>query len=188
MNDHETGLQPALSRWVLATYGLGTIVGAGIYVVIGKVAGEAGALTPLSFLAAAIAAAMTGLSYAELSARVPESGGSAAFIARGFDRRWLTGIAGWALIATGLVSAATITTGFVGYLGVFLPVPRTVAIVLAAALLTAVAAIGVRQAAWFMMLTTALQIAGLLLVIVYLGPQLVHFPPAFSAALSSGPG
>ena len=188
MNDHETCLQPALSRWVLATYGLGTIVGAGIYVVIGKVAGEAGALTPLSFLAAAIAAAMTGLSYAELSARVPESGGSAAFIARGFDRRWLTGIAGWALIATGLVSAATITTGFVGYLGVFLPVPRTVAIVLAAALLTAVAAIGVRQAAWFMMLTTALQIAGLLLVIVYLGPQLIHFPPAFSAALSSGPG
>lgn len=187
MTDTETALQPALSRWVLAIYGLGTIVGAGIYVVIGKVAGEAGALAPLAFLAAAIAAAITALCYAELSARVPESGGSAAFIARGFDRRWLTGIAGWGLIATGLVSAATITTGFVGYVGVFLSMPRPLAIGLAAALLTAVAAIGVRQAAWFMIATTALQIAGLLLVIVYLGGELVHFPAAFSATLSSEP-
>lgn len=187
MSGTETSLKPTLSRWMLAVYGIGTILGAGIYVVVGKVAGEAGALAPLSFLAAAIAAGFTGLSYAELSARIPESGGSAAFIARGFNRRWLTAVAGWALIATGLVSAATIVTGFVGYLAVFVPVSPTAAIPLVAAALTLVASIGVRQAAWFMVLTTALEIGGLFLVIGFLGGELVHFPQSFAAALDNAP-
>lgn len=172
---------------MLAVYGIGTILGAGIYVVVGKVAGEAGALAPLSFLIAAIAAGFTGLSYAELSARIPESGGSAAFIARGFDRRWLTGIAGWALIATGLVSAATITTGFVGYLAVFLPVPSHLAIPVIVGVLTGIAVMGVREAAWFMVLTTALEVGGLLLVIAFVGGELANFPAVFTNALNQAP-
>ncbi|WP_230281668.1 APC family permease [Croceicoccus sp. Ery15] len=187
MANRETALKPALSRGMLAVYGIGTILGAGIYVVVGKVAGEAGALAPLAFLAAAVAAGFTGLSYAELSARIPESGGSAAYIARGFNRRWLTGITGWALILTGLVSAATITTGFAGYLSVFVALPDALLVPLVAGVLTAVAAMGVKQAAWFMALTTALEIGGLLLVIGFLGGELAHFPAAFGAALDAGP-
>jgi len=180
------GLSRTLSRWSLAIYGLGTILGAGIYVVVGKVAGHAGALAPFAFLIAAIAAGFTGFSYAELSGRVPESGGSAAFIARGFSRKALTTIAGWALIATGLVSAATITTGFVGYMGVFIEVSPLFAIPLAVGMITFVAAIGVKEAVWLMILTTALEVSGLVIVMVFAGPAIADYPARFADALEAG--
>lgn len=187
MADQEPpGLSRSLSRWPLAIYGLGTILGAGIYVVVGKVAGHAGALAPVAFLIAAVAAGFTGLSYAELSGRVPESGGSAAFIARGFSRKALTTVAGWALIATGLVSAATITTGFVGYLGVFVDVSPLLAVPLAVGLITFVAAIGVKEAVWLMILTTAMEVSGLLIVMAFAGPALADYPARFTAALETG--
>lgn len=62
--------QPQLARKIglllLTLYGLGTILGAGIYVLIGKVAGEAGMFAPLAFIVAAGIAAITGLSYSKL--------------------------------------------------------------------------------------------------------------------------
>ncbi|PEQ13425.1 hypothetical protein B2G71_08350 [Novosphingobium sp. PC22D] len=179
-------LKPALPRWQLAVYGLGTILGTGIYVVVGKVAGEAGALAPVSFLVAAVAAALTALSYAELSARFPESGGSAAFIDHGFGRRWLTSVAGWALIATGLVSAATSANGFAGYLGVFVDLPPAIVVPAAVLALTLVAAKGVEEAAWFMLVTTALEVLGLVIVIVFAGGALSGYPEAARDALAAG--
>ncbi|GGD65711.1 APC family permease [Croceicoccus mobilis] len=180
-------LEPALSRWVLAIYGLGTILGAGIYVVVGKVAGEAGSLAPVAFLVAAVAAWLTGLSYGELSARIPESGGSAAFVARAFNRQWLTAFIGWAIIATGLISAATITSGFVGYLAVFVALPKYLVVPLVIAALAAIAAIGVKEAAWTMIATTALEVLGLLLVIGFAGGSLADFPATFAQGLDAPP-
>ena len=189
---HETGNGENLSRSIstpmLAIYGLGTVLGAGIYVVIGDIIGQAGALAPFAFLLAAGAAAFTALSYAELGARVPQSGGSAAFVAEGFGRDGLTWIAGWALIATGLVSAATITTGFVGYLGVFVEVSKWWAVPLLVGTLTFVAAVGVKQSAWFMGITTAAGVVGLLVVIFVAGGDLGAYPRAAEAALAQDGG
>lgn len=65
--------QPILKRsmnlLILTFYGLGTIIGAGIYVLIGEVAAVAGSFMPLSFLLAGFIALFTGLSYAELASR-----------------------------------------------------------------------------------------------------------------------
>ena len=57
---------------MLIFYGLGNIFGAGIYVLIGEMAGLAGIYIPLSFLLACIIVSFTALSYAELSARYPD--------------------------------------------------------------------------------------------------------------------
>lgn len=179
------GFARDISPALLAIYGLGTVLGAGIYVVIGKIAGEAGMLTPLAFLLAAAAAALTAFSYAELSGRVPESGGSAAYVAEGFGRKYLTMFVGWALIATGLVSAATITTGFIGYANVFFPISKSWGVPALIGALTLVAAIGVRQSAWFMGLTTAAGIVGLLIVIVAAGGGIADYPARFSAGIGS---
>lgn len=169
-------LRRTLTPLSLSLYGLGTILGAGIYVVIGKIAGEAGLLAPASFLLAAFAAAFTALSYVELATRIPLSGGSTAYVAEAFRLRALTAMVGWGIIATGIVSAATITTGFVGYLGVFVDWPKVWVIPACVAGLTAVAAIGIKQSAWFMGLTTFAGLVGLAIVLVTAGGNLASYP------------
>jgi amino acid transporter len=163
-------------------YGLGTVVGAGIYVVIGEIIGIAGALTPVAFLLAALAAGFTALSYAELCTRVPESGGSASFVAAGFGSRLLTGLAGWGIVATGIVSAATIVTGFVGYSEVFVDISKWWAVPILTAVLTGFAVAGIQQSSWFMALTTIAGVLGLALVVAYGANDLGNYPAQFAAA------
>ena len=71
-------LKRAFTLPLLTFYGLGTILGAGIYVLIGEVAGNAGMAAPFAFIIAALLATFSALSYAELSARYPLSAGEAA--------------------------------------------------------------------------------------------------------------
>ena len=70
-------LRRSLSLPLVVLYGLGNILGAGVYVLIGKVAGEAGYMAPLSFLVASMVALITAFSFCELSSRFPVSGGAA---------------------------------------------------------------------------------------------------------------
>ncbi|HSS66681.1 MAG TPA: amino acid permease, partial [Gammaproteobacteria bacterium] len=69
--------QPALKRslglGLISLYGLGNILGAGIYVLVGKVVGTAGVHAPLAFVVAAMVAALSAFTYGELAARYPVS-------------------------------------------------------------------------------------------------------------------
>jgi APA family basic amino acid/polyamine antiporter len=85
MIDQPATLNRTLSFWQLTFYGVGTILGAGIYVLIGEVAAVAGMWTPLSFIMAALLAALTGLSFAELSSRFPLSAGEAVYVKQGLN-------------------------------------------------------------------------------------------------------
>ena len=112
-----------LNLGLLTLYGVGTILGAGIYVLIGEVAARAGPGAPVSFLVAGVLAALTGLSFAELSARYPRSAGEAIYVQEAFAVQWLSTLLGLLVAFTGVVSAATIVVGFHGYLSVFVSVP-----------------------------------------------------------------
>lgn len=184
--DRANGLRRTLSPFMLSLYGLGTILGAGIFVVTGDIVSEAGLLAPVSFLFAALAAALTALSYVELSTRIPLSGGSAAYVSHAFGRKAVTALVGWGMIAAGLVSAATITTGFHGYLGVFVDWPKSLVVPAGVLVLTTVAAAGVKQSAWFMGLTTAAGIAGLVMVLVAAGGNLTSYPQQLGELSSIG--
>ena len=85
-------LRRILTLWPLIFYGLGVIVGAGIYVAMGAVLNRAGTAAPLSFLLAGIAAGLTGLCYAELAGRFPEASGSVAYVRHGFQSERLAGL------------------------------------------------------------------------------------------------
>lgn len=150
---------------MLSIYGAGTILGAGIYVLIGKVAGEAGYWLPLAFVVAALAAAINALTYAELASRQPKAGGPVAYVEKAFAQPWLTQLLAWMIVTTGVVSAATITSGFAGYVGYFIDLaqwwPKTLLLVI----LGSLAARGARASAWFMAITTSLGVIGLLMVI-----------------------
>ncbi len=138
---------PTLSRSLNLTqvtlYGLGNILGAGVYVLIGKVAGEAGYLAPFSFLIASVIAGLTAFSFCELSSRYPVSAGEAVYVQKGFNIPQLSLWIGLLVILTGIVSAATITKGFTGYLGVFINIPDKLVIISLLLLLCAVAISGV---------------------------------------------
>ncbi len=169
-------LKRTLSLVQITFYGLGTILGAGIYVLVGKVAGDAGMYAPVSFVVAAIVAALTGLSYAELCARYPKSAGVAFYTHQGFGRRWLSVTAGFLIILTGLVSAATLANGFVGYLHVFIALPDWLAITLLVLALGVLAAWGIDESAMAITLITLIEVGGLLLILFVAGGNLAALP------------
>ena len=140
-------LKRSLPFWLLVLYGLGTTVGAGIYVLVGKVAGAAGMQAPIAFLAAALLAGTAALAFAELAARYPLSAGEAAYVDAAFGRPWLTLLVGLAVVAAGLISSATITLGFAGYLRAFVDVPPPFAVAGVVVLLGLLAAWGIAESA-----------------------------------------
>ncbi len=169
-------LKRSLSLPLLTLYGLGTILGAGVYVLIGEVAGRAGMLAPLAFLLAALVAGLTAFSYAELAARYPRSAGEAVYVQAAFHWQGLAAMVGYAVMLTGIVSAATIATGFVGYLDVFVELPDWVAITLLVVLLAALAAWGIDISARIAAVIALIEIAGLILVVVLAGSSLSSLP------------
>jgi APA family basic amino acid/polyamine antiporter len=174
---------PSLRRDVgltlFALYGTGNIIGAGIYVLVGKVAGEAGYLAPLAFVLAAIIAGLTGLSYGELAARYPVSAGEAVYLHKAFGRRWLSMGAGFLIALAGLVSAATMARGFVGYFNQFVAIDATFTIVTLISVLTLIAIRGIAESARAAALLTLVEAGGLLWIIMVASPnvaQLAELP------------
>jgi len=168
--------QPALKRDVglglFVLYGVGNIIGAGIYVLVGKVAGEAGMLAPFAFVLAALIAGLSGLSYGELGARYPLSAGEAVYVYRAFNRRILSVAVGLLISLAGLVSAATMARGFVGYLHVFFAVPAWLVVLVLIALLTLIALRGIAESARVAAALTLIEVGGLLWVIAVASPSL----------------
>lgn len=161
---------------LLTLYGLGTILGAGIYVLVGKVAGIAGFYAPVAFLVSAIVAVFTGISYAALCARYPRSAGEAVYVYQAFASTRLSKLVGYLVIATGVVSAATMINGFIGYLAVFIDLPKSIAITLVAVSITLIACWGINQSVTIAATITAIEIVGLLLVIFALRSALWEIP------------
>lgn len=162
--DTRTSLRRTIGPRQLVFYGTGTILGAGIYALVGKVAGVAGQLAPLSFMIAALIAGINAYAYARLAARYPRSGGEAEYIYQGFGRQWFSNLIGWLVVFTGVVSAATLATGFVGYFQVFYPLPDWLVTSGLLAVLMTIAIAGVRESAWFVVVVTLIEISGLLIV------------------------
>lgn len=163
----EAGLTRSLGLVTVTFYGLGTIVGAGIYVLLGSVAGLAGQWMPYAFLLAGLIAASTALSYAELSARLPHCAGASVYIQTAWQQKSLSIMVGWMLVLTGIVSAAAIANGFVGYLNEFLDTNPVVAITGLVCGLGLIAALNMQASARLVLLVTLLEVGGLLLVIGY---------------------
>jgi basic amino acid/polyamine antiporter, APA family len=160
----------------LTLYGLGTILGAGIYVLVGEVAGKAGTAAPIAYLVAAAIALLSGLAYAELAARHPVSAGAAGYVDEAFDLSWLTIVVGWTVVFTGVVSAATLISGFVGYLAVFVELPAFLVITVLALAMGALAAWGIAVSASAVAAITVVETLGLVLVIGLSADALAELP------------
>lgn len=151
----------------LVIYGVGDILGAGIYAVIGKIAGLSGSMVWASFLVSLFVAALTALSYAELSSRVPQSGGVACFIHRAFRTDWLSILVGWLMFCTCLVSMATLSKAFAGYFNTFAPmIPAWLVILALFSGLAFVNFKGMEESSALNIFCTSVEVTGLMIVII----------------------
>jgi amino acid transporter len=186
-------LQRRLTLPLLILYGLGVTVGAGIYVLVGLTAAEAGLYAPVSFLLAALVVAFTGFSYSELSTRFPVSAGEAAYVRNGLKSRKLALVVGLLVAASGVVSAAAVSIGAGAYLSQIVPVPSMVLAILIIIALGGAAAWGILESVTFAAILTLVEIAGLVLVVFFgfkLKPDLLEdigqLIPPFTAEAWTG--
>ena len=116
--DHR--LRKELGALDLVVFGVGVIIGAGIFVLTGRVAAtNSGPALALSFLFAAIACGLAGLCYAEMASTVPVAGSAYtySYATMGEFAAW---IIGWDLVLEYAMGAATVGVGWSGYLVSFL--------------------------------------------------------------------
>ncbi|MBN2905676.1 MAG: amino acid permease [Rhodobacteraceae bacterium] len=158
-------LKRRIGLGLLTAYGVGVMIGAGIYVMVGAVAGATGIWAPLAFLIAGLIAAPSALSYAELSTRIPEAAGEAAFIQQGLGLHGLSVVVGLGIVLAGTVSAAAVLRGGAGYLVSVVDLPLGAAMIGLGVALVAVAALGVLESLALAAVFTVIELAGLGLVI-----------------------
>ncbi len=171
-------LKRKLTLWHVVLYGLGVTIGAGIYVLIGNAAWRAAEHAPFAFVVAALVMAPTALSLAELTTRYPVSAGEAAFVGVAFEWRALTLLVGLLVVGVGLVSAAAISHGSVGYIRVFLDWPPVLLLTLVILAMGLVAAWGIEESVTLAAVMTLIEIAGLLIVV---GAGLIAKPESWPA-------
>jgi APA family basic amino acid/polyamine antiporter len=135
------GAEPVLERSIglpgAVGFGLGAMIGTGVFVYTGVACGLAGPAVLLSLLIAGIAAACNGLSSAELASVYPRSGGTYDYAGRLLSP-WAGYLAGWLFLAAKTTSAAATALAFGAYLGSlagFPPLAVSLALVLGVTLL-----------------------------------------------------
>lgn len=159
-------LKRSLTLTQLVFYGVGTMVGAGIYSIIGVAAGEAGYYLWLSFLCAGVVAFLTVLSYAELASMFTKAGAEYQFMKKAFPRwRLLSFMAGYLIALNAAATSAAVSLAFSGYLNVFIDVPMLLTAFMLLVACTAINIAGIRQSTWVSMGLICIEVAGLLLVI-----------------------
>jgi len=170
-------LRRSLSLFEATIYGIGIILGAGIYALIGEAAGNAGNALWLSFVIGAAVSALTGLSYAELSAMYPKAAAEYIYVKKAYASKFLAFLIGWLLIFTGVLSVATVALGFSGYFNQIIgigrspgqnQIPFAVLIGVAAVLIAALSCVnfwGIKESSNMNVVSTIAEVGGLILII-----------------------
>ena len=95
--------------------GVGAMVGAGIFALLGQAGAVAGSAVWISFLIAATVAALLAYTISKLSVRFPSRGGLVSFLGRGFGDSHVTGVASWLFYLAGMIVTAMVALSFGGY-------------------------------------------------------------------------
>ena len=139
----------------LVVYGVGDMVGSGIYGTVGKAAGQMGNAVWLAFVVSMVAAMLTGLSYACIASRYPRAAGAAFVTHHAWHVAFLSYVIGLTVAASGLTSMATSTNVFADNLQKFVPGPHWLMVLLFLGFLTYINFRGIRESMWTNILCTA---------------------------------
>ncbi|HEX6149818.1 APC family permease [Nocardioides sp.] len=98
-----------------AFIGVGSMVGAGIFALLGAAGEVAGSAVWISFLIAGGVAILQGYSFAKLGARYPSAGGFLEYVVRGWGEGHFTGVLAWLLLAVNAIITAMVAVSFGSY-------------------------------------------------------------------------
>ncbi len=170
--DRGNSLRRDLGLPAVTLSGIGIILGAGIYALLGEAAGMAGNAVWLTFAIAAVIAAFSALSYAELSSMFPRAGAEFEYVSNAFGKR-LAFVVGWLIILSGILGAATVSLGFAGYFSDLAGLPVIPSAILIVLVLAAILLAGIRETARVAIAMTLIEAGGIVMIILiglpYLG-------------------
>jgi APA family basic amino acid/polyamine antiporter len=175
-----TRLKRELGPLDLTIFGVAVLVGAGIFTITARVAGDVtGPSVAVSFVIAAIACGFAGLCYAEFASTVPVAGSAYTFSYATFGE-FIAWIIGWDLILEYALGAATVAKSWSKYLGKVMeavggpstasvelgPITLDIGAILLIAVLTTVLVIGIKISSRVSAVLTTLKVLVVLFVIV----------------------
>jgi APA family basic amino acid/polyamine antiporter len=153
--------------------GVGMILGAGIYALVGNAAGVTGNSVWMSFLLGAFISSFTGLSYAELSSMMPKAAAEVSYVKEAFKGNLAPFLIGWIILFTEIVTISTVALGFGGYFKGLFGVPIVVASIIPIVLLSILNFVGIEESSKVTIVFTIVEASGLLLIVIlgipYLG-------------------
>ena len=162
-----TALSRTVSGRLLYVFILGDVLGAGVYALVGVMAGEVGGAVWLPLLVALGLALLTAGSYAELVTKYPKAGGAAVFAERAFKTPAISFLVGYSMLAAGVTSAAGLAIAFAGdYFTTFVSMPTNVAAVGFLILVALLNMRGIKESLRANVAMTAVELSGLLLIVV----------------------
>ena len=107
VNGPEPDLKRVMGPGLLLLFIVGDILGAGVYAVTGKLAGQVGGVAWLPFLVAFAVATLTAFSYLELVCKYPQAAGAALYTHKAFGIHFVTFLVAFAVVCSGITSAST---------------------------------------------------------------------------------
>ncbi|WP_086821779.1 APC family permease [Allokutzneria sp. NRRL B-24872] len=159
-------LNRSVTTPLLFLFILGDILGAGVYVLVGEVAGQAGGAVWAPLLVALSLAMLTAGSYVELATKYPRAGGAAHYAGRAFGP-FAAFLVGFCMLAAGVVSVAALALGFAGdYLSQFVALPTLLVVAVFLAALALLNARGIKESLRANLVATLVEVGGLVLVVV----------------------
>jgi amino acid transporter len=165
-----TPLRKAVTGPLLFIFVLGDVLGAGIYALVGEIAGRVGGAVWLPLAVALLLALLTAGSYAELVTRFPRAGGAAVFAQQAFGRPVVSFLVGFSMLAAAVTSAAGLALAFGGdYLGAFIDLPAVVAAALFLSLVAVINIWGIREGLRANVVMTLVEVTGLVVVVALAG-------------------
>ena len=178
-DEPEHRLRKHLSGLDLAVFGVGVIIGTGIFVLTGVVArDQSGPAVAISFVIAGVVCGLAALCYAEFASTVPVAGSAYTFSYATFGE-FIAWIIGWDLVLELALGAATVAVGWSGYLNQLLddlgiPLPTSIAgeeatfnipAIAIVALMTTVLVLGIKLSSRVTAVIVVIKVAIVLLVI-----------------------
>ncbi|MET0838929.1 MAG: APC family permease [Marmoricola sp.] len=163
----DSELKRSITGRLLFFYVLGDVLGSGIYVLIGAVAGAVGGAFWLAFAVGVTIATITGLAYAELVTKYPQAAGAALYVNKAFGNKALTFLVTVTFLSASFAAAGSLATGFSSYFAEVWDLPPALLISLGFIVILAIVNfIGITESVVANMLMTFVEIAGLIIIMI----------------------
>ena len=161
------GLDRAITRNMLLVFVIGDVLGAGIYALVGEVGGRVGGAIWTAFAVALLLAVFTAFAYAELVTKYPQAAGAALYVNKAFRQPFFSFMVAFAVMASGITSAATLARAFGGdYLDAFVSLPTVLVGIAFLLVIALINARGIKESVRLNLVLTVIEVSGLLLVVV----------------------